>query len=595
MQFSERLDERGGAVSGRALRWAVAAYRGEQQIDFPRLWRRALIGSLAAVLISVASFGLRGVDLGIEFEGGTSWEVPAPGVSVAEARDALRGTGAADAKIQTVGGDTIRVRADIEGPDAVDSVRTALAELAGVTGNDVSVTTVGPSWGSEITAKARTALIAFFAIVAAYIALRLEWKMAVGALLAVAHDIVLSVGFYSLFQFEITPATVIAFLTIMGYSLYDTIVVYDKVREVVGRVSATGRYTYTEMMNLSLNQVLMRSVNTSITSMIPVASMLIIGSFVLGAVTLQEFSIALLVGIVVGTYSSLFVAAAVVARMKEREPAYVEIAERIRLRGGGAAGAGAATRTVAADDAVLGEAAAAKRSAAARRSGTTTSRPGSSSSRSGSSSTRPGAGPNDRHHPAPSPQEEEEAVGAVATVTRVLPWRRSARRPAAAEIAPLLDWYSQRHRDGSPDLIVRAFDVAAQAHEGQMRLSGEPYIRHPLAVAGIVARLGLDDVTIAASLLHDAVEDTDVALASIEDDFGPEVARIVDGVTKLDRVHYDTREQQQAASVRKMIVAIARDLRVLIIKLADRLHNLRTLAVLPAFKQDYIARETLDV
>ena len=183
----------------------------------------------------------------------------------------------------------------------------------------------------------------------------------------------------------------------------------------------------------------------------------------------------------------------------------------------------------------------------------------------------------------------------MATVTRVLPWRRGARRPAAAEIAPLLECYRQRHRDRSPDLILRAFDTAAAAHEGQMRLSGEPYIRHPLAVATIVAKLGLDDVTIAASLLHDAVEDTDVALATIETDFGPEVTRIVDGVTKLDRVQYDTREQQQAASVRKMIVAIARDLRVLIIKLADRLHNLSTLAVLPAFKQDYIARETLDV
>ena len=352
-------------MRGGPLGVLASLYRGEQQIDFPRLWRRALIGSLVAVVVSVASFGLRGVDLGIEFEGGTSWEVPAPGVSVAEARDALRGTGAADAKIQTVGGDTIRVRADIEAPEEVDGVRTALADLAGVTGNDVSVTTVGPSWGAEITSKARNALIAFFALIAVYIAIRLEWKMAVGALLAVIHDIVVSVGFYSVFQFEITPATVIAFLTIMGYSLYDTIVVYDKVREVVGRVSATGRYTYTEMMNLSLNQVLMRSVNTSITSMIPVASMLVIGSFVLGAVTLQEFAIALLVGIIVGTYSSLFVAAAVVARMKEREPAYLEIAERVRLRGGAA---GAGTRTVATDDAVLGEAAAAKRSATARRS-----------------------------------------------------------------------------------------------------------------------------------------------------------------------------------------------------------------------------------
>ena len=353
-------------MTGRTLGVLGSLYRGEQQIDFPRLWRRALIGSLTVVVVSVASFGIRGVDLGIEFEGGTAWEVPAPGVSVAEARDALRATGAADAKIQTVGGDSIRVRADIEGPEAVDSVRNALAELAGVTGDDVSVTTVGPSWGSEITAKARNALIAFFALIAVYIAIRLEWKMAVGALLAVIHDIVVSVGFYSVFQFEITPATVIAFLTIMGYSLYDTIVVYDKVREVVARVSATGRYTYTEMMNLSLNQVLMRSVNTSITSIIPVASMLVIGSFVLGAVTLQEFAVALVVGIVVGTYSSLFIAASVVARMKEREPAYVEVAERIRLRGGAA---GESTRAVATDDAVLGEAAAAKRSTTARKSG----------------------------------------------------------------------------------------------------------------------------------------------------------------------------------------------------------------------------------
>jgi len=183
----------------------------------------------------------------------------------------------------------------------------------------------------------------------------------------------------------------------------------------------------------------------------------------------------------------------------------------------------------------------------------------------------------------------------VATVTRVLPWRRGSRRPASAEMAKLLECYQLHHRDRSTDLITSAFDVAAKAHEGQKRLSGEPYIRHPTAVATAVARLGLDDVTIAAALLHDAVEDTDVALVAIEEDFGAEVARIVDGVTKLDRVHYNTREEQQAASVRKMIVAIARDLRVLIIKLSDRLHNLSTLAVLPPHKQNYIARETLDV
>ena len=337
---------------------AGTLYRGEQSLDFPALWRKAFIVSLVAVVLSLGSFAFRGLDLGIEFEGGTAWEVSAPGVSVGEARDALRSTQAADAKIQTLGVDTIRVRADIDGSDAVEDVRGALAEMAGVSDNEVSVTTVGPSWGDEITRKARNALIAFFAIVAVYIAIRLEWKMAIGALLAVLHDIVISVGFYSIFQFEVTPATVIAFLTIMGYSLYDTIVVYDKVREVVARVSATGRYSYTEMMNLSLNQVLMRSVNTTITSMLPVASMLVIGSFVLGAVTLQEFAIALLVGIIVGTYSSLTVASAVVARMKERETMYADIAARIRQRGAADEGA---TRVISTDDAVLGEASAASR------------------------------------------------------------------------------------------------------------------------------------------------------------------------------------------------------------------------------------------
>ena len=307
-------------------------YRGQQNINFPRLWFSALILSAILVVVSFASFLVRGLDLGIDFTGGTAWEVQASGVSVAETRKVLQDTQAGDAKIQTVGGDTIRVRSDIDDSAAVEVVRDSLAELAQVEPTEVSISTVGPSWGSQVTGKARNALLIFFALVAAYMAVRLEWKMAFGALVAVMHDIVICVGVYSLFQFEITPATVIAFLTIMGYSLYDTIVVYDKVRDVVGRLSGSKRYTYTTMMNLSLNQVFMRSVNTSITSTLPVASMLVIGSFLLGAVTLQEFSIALLIGIVVGTYSSLFVAAAVVAAMKEREPAYKEIADKVRLR-----------------------------------------------------------------------------------------------------------------------------------------------------------------------------------------------------------------------------------------------------------------------
>lgn len=325
-------------------------YRGEQNFDFPRIWRLALAASAVVALVSVGSLVFRGLNLGIEFEGGTSWEVLAPDISVSDARDALSGTDAAAAKIQTVGGDSIRVRADVEGIDGVAEITTILAELSGRPETDVSVTTVGPSWGDQITHKARNALIWFFVLVAGYIAVRLEWKMAVGALIAVAHDIIISVGVYSVFQFEVTPATVIAFLTIMGYSLYDTIVVYDKVREINGRLSGSGRYTYNEMMNLALNQVLMRSINTSVTSMLPVASMLIVGSFFLGALTLQEFAIALLIGILVGTYSSIFVASSIVAIMKSREDANQAVIRKIEARGL----AGQGTRAVAAEDVAIG-------------------------------------------------------------------------------------------------------------------------------------------------------------------------------------------------------------------------------------------------
>jgi GTP diphosphokinase / guanosine-3',5'-bis(diphosphate) 3'-diphosphatase len=183
----------------------------------------------------------------------------------------------------------------------------------------------------------------------------------------------------------------------------------------------------------------------------------------------------------------------------------------------------------------------------------------------------------------------------ASTVDRVLPWRRSS-PPPAEEVAPLLRAYRARHgRSARTELITRAYLASSAAHEGQIRKTGEAYIHHPIAVAKIVAELGLDDVTVAAALLHDAVEDTDLSVSDVEAEFGPEVAAIVDGVTKLDRIHFDTKEQQQAATVRKMIVAMSKDLRVLIIKLADRLHNMRTIAGMPHFKQERTARETLDI
>jgi guanosine-3',5'-bis(diphosphate) 3'-pyrophosphohydrolase len=182
----------------------------------------------------------------------------------------------------------------------------------------------------------------------------------------------------------------------------------------------------------------------------------------------------------------------------------------------------------------------------------------------------------------------------VATVDRVLPWRRHS-APPSEEVAPLVEAFHVHHPRASTSLITRAYSLSADAHRGQTRKSGEPYVTHPVAVAKICAEFGLDDVTIAAALLHDAVEDTGVSLEQLDAEFGAEVAGIVDGVTKLDRIKFDSKEAQQAATVRKMLVAMAKDLRVLIIKLADRLHNMRTIAAMPAWKQERTAQETLDI
>ena len=182
----------------------------------------------------------------------------------------------------------------------------------------------------------------------------------------------------------------------------------------------------------------------------------------------------------------------------------------------------------------------------------------------------------------------------MATVTRLLPWRRQHSSPDD-DLAPVLQSFRRRHPKASTALMTKAFEMARTAHSQQIRKSGEGYINHPLAVAKIVADIGLDETTVIAALLHDAVEDTEITVADVERDFGPEVAAIVDGVTKLDRIRFDSKEEQQAATMRKMLVAMAKDLRVLIIKLADRLHNMRTIAAMPVEKQQRIASETLDI
>jgi preprotein translocase subunit SecF len=309
----------------------------EDDIDFRKVWRVGTSLSLCILLISIWGIVGRGLDLGLDFEGGTSWDVPGASLSVDDARDALADVGEEGAKIQSVGrGDSrvLRVQSKIDDVDRQDEVSEALADAAGVDATDISVSSVGPSWGDQITEKAERALVWFFIAITLYIAWRLEWKMAIGALASVAHDLIISVGFYAVFDIEITPATVIAFLTILGYSLYDTIVVFDRMQDNAERLTGSGKVTYTGIVNLSLNQVLMRSVNATICSLLPVVGMLIVGSYMMGAASLEEFALALTVGITIGAFSSILIASPVVAWIKEREPRYREIRAQQALRSG---------------------------------------------------------------------------------------------------------------------------------------------------------------------------------------------------------------------------------------------------------------------
>ena len=311
-------------------------YHGETRIDFMAKRRWWFLGSAVVIALGLVSLGVNGLNRGIEFRGGTSWEVPAHKLTVASARDALPSS-LRDAKVQQLGSGAIRIQADPEGQKAVDEITNDLARAAHIDSRQLSVNSVGPSWGSEITAKARRALVYFLVLITIYIAFRFEWKMALTILIALVHDILITVGVYSLFNLEVTPPTVIAILTILGYSIYDGIVVYDKVEENTKPLAASGRMTYTDMVNVSLNQVLMRSLNTTLTALLPILSLLVIGSFILGATTLEEFAIALLIGLGAGAYSSIFIASPLLAMLKEREPRFAAVRDRL-ARGGGGAG-----------------------------------------------------------------------------------------------------------------------------------------------------------------------------------------------------------------------------------------------------------------
>lgn len=325
------------APNGRRSIW-TRLYHGETNIDFMARRRLWFIISGVVILAGLLSLGTRQLNLGIEFSGGTSWEVPAKNTSVAKVRDALP-LALRDAKIQSLGSGLIRVQAEADTKRKADDITQRLAKAANVESSDISVKDVGPSWGGEITRKAQRALVFFLVAITLYITLRFELKMAIATLAALVHDLLVTIGLYSIFGFEVTPPTVIAILTILGYSIYDGIVVFDKVDENTKPLALSGKMTYMDMVNTSLNQVLMRTLNTSLTALLPILSLLVIGSFILGATTLQEFAVALLIGLGAGAYSSIFIASPLLAILKEREPRFAAIRARL-VRTGGAAVAG---------------------------------------------------------------------------------------------------------------------------------------------------------------------------------------------------------------------------------------------------------------
>ncbi|WP_353987880.1 protein translocase subunit SecF [Ruicaihuangia caeni] len=299
-------------------------YTGARSIDF--VGRRKLWYTIAgvAILLSILVPILRGgFVFGIEFTGGSEFQLS----NVAQpdeqrAQDAVtEAVPAAEPRVTIVGADGIRVQTDQLERTESDQVRDSLAAAFDVDPSQVTANFIGPSWGQDITQQAIRGLIIFIVLAAAFMALYFRtWKMSLAALSALAHDLIITIGVYGMLGFEITPAAVIGFLTILGYSLYDTVVVFDKIRENTGETTEGSNRTFAQAVNLAVNQTLVRSINTSVVAALPVASILFIGAVVLGAGTLRDIALALFIGILVGAYSTIFIAAPVYVHLRENEP-----------------------------------------------------------------------------------------------------------------------------------------------------------------------------------------------------------------------------------------------------------------------------------
>jgi preprotein translocase subunit SecF len=320
-----------------SVRRAFDTFRGYRHPEFNIIQRRRrwFVLSGSAILVSIIALVFLGLNYSIDFTGGTLIEYRLSNdVTVEQVRDLLGQDPYAreSAEVQIVGGDQVSIRTAAL-TDLTAGERTqlfeALAEQAGISPDDISAQVVGPTWGEQISRQAVIGLVVVLLAITLYITLRFEWKMAVGAMVAMVHDVLITAGVYALTGREVSPPTVIAILTILGFSLYDTVVIFDKVKENTESTALLGKDTYEGVANYSMNQVLMRSVNTSLVVVLPILSLLLFGGD-----TLKDFAFAMLVGVVTGAYSSIFVATPILVILKEREPKYQQLRARLVSRQG---------------------------------------------------------------------------------------------------------------------------------------------------------------------------------------------------------------------------------------------------------------------
>lgn len=310
-------------------------YTGARSVPVVAKRRRFYLASAALIVIAALGLVLNGLNLGLEFRGGSEFRVATTSTPPDYEQTARDAVGASEdqrgVNVTLVGNDTVRVQTERLSETDSQQVRQSLSEAFGVPEQNVSGTFIGPSWGQSVSQQALRALIIFVLAVALVLSIYFRnWKMAAAALIATVHDMVITVGIYALSGFEVSPATMIGFLTVLGYSLYDTVVVFDKVRENTTEAFANGRMTFAQAANLAVNQTMVRSINTTVIGVLPIAAVLVVGALFLGPGVLLDLSLVLFVGIIIGAYSSIFIATPILVSLRRNEPAVVDLDKRAR-------------------------------------------------------------------------------------------------------------------------------------------------------------------------------------------------------------------------------------------------------------------------